>query len=268
MKPGNLQRSVVVLIPAGEILIDERRDFCISAPFISEGSFFYGEGWLVRYFPRLTEIDEQEAVRYAGAPDKSVYSQAIVTSICREVLLLLEPVACWEEYDYSAEQRLVLAKELPYALPSCNLAGHLAGAERVTFLAVTVGDAVEDFSRHLFAQGRYSEALLAEGAASAAVEQAADQLCVYLERQYQQQGFALTTRYSPGYGDWSLDEQPNVLRLAKGDTIGVALTKSLMLTPKKSITAIAGWRRRDKTEITQTSNCAACSKLDCTMRKG
>ena len=223
----------------------------------------------MRYFPRLTEIDEKEAVRYAGAPaDKGVYSQETVKLICREVLLMIEPVACWEEYEYSAAKRLVLADYQSYELTSCNLAQHLTGVEKVVLLAVTVGEAVEDFSRRLFAEGRYSEALLAEGAASAAVEQAADQVCAYLERQYRQEGFVLTDRYSPGYGDWNLEEQPNVLRLAKGEGIGITLSKSLMLTPKKSITAIAGWRRQADMTPHEISGCAACPKIDCTMRKG
>lgn len=220
----------------------------------------------MRYFPRLTAIDEQEAVRYAGAPDKSVYAPAVVAGICREVLLMIEPAACWEEYAYRPEARLVLATPA-YALPSCDLARHLGGAEQVAVLAVTIGEAVEAFSRRLFAEGRYSEALLAEGAASAAVEQAADQLCAHLERQYRQQGLVLTSRFSPGYGDWQLDEQPAALLLAKGEAIGVSLTKSLMLTPKKSITAIVGWRQAQGMPA-RTFGCAACDKLDCTMRKG
>ncbi len=220
----------------------------------------------MRYFPRLTAIDEQEAVRYAGAPDKSVYAPAVVAAVCREVLLLIEPAACWEEYGYRADEGLVLS-EIAYALPSCDVARHLAGAERVAVLAVTVGEAVESFSRRLFAEGRYSEALLAEGAASAAVEQAADQFCAHLEQRYRKQGLALTSRYSPGYGDWQLAEQPAVLALAKGDSIGISLTSSLMLTPKKSITAIAGWRQAQGA-APRGSNCAACNKLDCTMRKG
>ena len=219
----------------------------------------------MRYFPRLTAIDEIEAVRYAGAPDVSVYSAKTTALICREMLLRVQPAACWEEYDYSEAKRQVLAPE-PYTLPSADVVRHLQGAEKVALLAVTIGAAAEDISLTLFAEGRYSEALLAEGAASAAVEQAADQFCAYLAKRYQKQGLQLTARYSPGYGDWALDEQPIALSLAGGGTIGITLTKSLMLTPKKSITAIVGWRREAE-KAPLPAACAACPKLDCTMRK-
>lgn len=219
----------------------------------------------MRYFPRLTAIDELEAVRYAGSPDMSVYSPQTTSLICREMLLRVQPAACWEEYDYREAERLVLAPN-PYTLPSADVGRHLQGAEKVALLAVTIGAAAEDISRTLFAEGRYSEALLAEGAASAAVEQAADQFCTYLAKKYQKQGLQLTSRYSPGYGDWALDEQPVALALAGGGTIGITLTKSLMLTPKKSITAIVGWRQ-EQAKTPQASACAACPKLDCTMRK-
>ena len=219
----------------------------------------------MRYFPRLTAIDEQEAVRYAGAPDGSVYSPQTTALICREMLLRAQPAACWEEYDYCDTDQQVLAPE-PYTLPGRDVARHLQGSEKVALLAVTIGASAEDISRTLFAEGRYSEALLAEGAASAAVEQAADQFCTYLAKKYQKQGLQLTSRYSPGYGDWSLEEQPSVLSLAGGGAIGITLTKSLMLTPKKSITAIVGWRRETVRTHPATA-CAACPKLDCTMRK-
>ena len=54
-------------------------------------------------------------------------------------------------------------------------------------------------------------------------------------------GESLVTRYSPGYGDWPLDAQRELLALL--DTpraIGVSLTDSLLMVPSKSVSAVIG----------------------------
>ena len=83
------------------------------------------------------------------------------------------------------------------------------------------------------------------------------------------QGFAMKWRFSPGYGDWPLEQQPELLRLAHADKIGVSLSSSLMLMPRKSITAIIGlYRKQAETAPSHSPHgCAMCNKTDCPSRK-
>jgi hypothetical protein len=56
-------------------------------------------------------------------------------------------------------------------------------------------------------------------------------------------GETITSRYSPGYGDFPLEAQRAVLELL--DThrrIGVALTDNLLMVPSKSVSAVIGVR--------------------------
>ena len=75
-------------------------------------------------------------------------------------------------------------------------------------------------------------------------------------------------RFSPGYGDWPIDQQPELIRLAKAGEIGVSLSSSMMLIPRKSITAIIGLYKEGtrKEQTVHAKGCAACSKLDCPSR--
>ena len=55
------------------------------------------------------------------------------------------------------------------------------------------------------------------------------------------EGESLTHRFSPGYGDLSMNVTEEILAvLDAGKRIGVSVTKSLMMTPMKSVTAIIG----------------------------
>ena len=51
-------------------------------------------------------------------------------------------------------------------------------------------------------------------------------------------------RYSPGYGDWDLPVQREVLELVEAKSIGLSLTETFILQPRKSVTAVIGWERR------------------------
>ena len=76
-------------------------------------------------------------------------------------------------------------------------------------------------------------------AASVLVEQYADEAEGMLRAEMQRQGMFITGRFSPGYGDFPLDFQPELLGLlAARKSIGLAVTESNILTPRKSITAV------------------------------
>ena len=55
------------------------------------------------------------------------------------------------------------------------------------------------------------------------------------------EGLYLRSRFSPGYGDFSLDYQKELLILLDAPKrIGLTVTDSMMLTPTKSVTAVMG----------------------------
>lgn len=79
-----------------------------------------------------------------------------------------------------------------------------------------------------------------DAAATTAVEHVADGIEQAIDQKFNMQGLVRRWRFSPGYGDWPIQAQPEMLRLAKAHEIGISLTSSLMLTPRKSVTAIIG----------------------------
>ena len=160
------------------------------------------------------------------------------------------------------------------ANPPCPLQGkkigqHLAGCEKVIALSATVGEDIEEDITRRFSSGEYSSAVLMDAAATAAVEQLADGMEKAISPKMAAQGFLLKWRFSPGYGDWPLEQQPELIRLAKAEQIGVKLTTSMMLTPRKSITALIGLYRKQENSTAEHSpqGCAACTQKNCPSRR-
>ncbi|HIU64467.1 MAG TPA: methionine synthase [Candidatus Avacidaminococcus intestinavium] len=218
------------------------------------------------YRPFLTAVDVKEAKRYAGLRKGQVFPEEIVQEACNIVMMYKAPQAVWQVYAYDAKQGIVLAPT-SYTIPSKNLCKHLGSAEQVVFLAATAGEMVEEAATEAFNKGNYALGLLIDAAATAIVEQIADETEKLLINRFAKAGFGLITRFSPGYGDWDLQEQVSVASLAQAEAIGVTLTESLMLMPRKSITAIIGLTTANE-KAQGLQGCAGCTKSDCTLRKG
>ncbi|MBR1761270.1 MAG: methionine synthase [Schwartzia sp.] len=219
------------------------------------------------YAPRLSAVDAKETRRYAGLA-KAVFDEAAIASACEEALLLAAPRARWEVFAYDCETGTVAAHP-DFVIEGDVVRKHLAGASRVVFLAATVGDAVEEAVTRHFDEGRYAHSVLLDAAATAAVEQVCDACEAMLRPHFAKEGYTMRWRFSPGYGDWDIHAQPELLRLTQAASLGVSLTESMMLCPRKSVTAVIGLLRVSAGEKKDApKNCAICPKHDCPFRQG
>ena len=74
-------------------------------------------------------------------------------------------------------------------------------------------------------------------------------------------------RFSPGYGDAPLSASEDLIALLDATRrIGLSMTRSYMMTPIKSITALIGISERNEDRRRDCSNCPAGP--DCPYRKG
>ena len=142
--------------------------------------------------------------------------------------------AVWSVFDLKIEGDLCDLGAIQ--IRSKDLSAHLAGCARVILIAATIGPM---FDRELQKQARLSPArayeLQMQGLRE--IEDFCDVLCTELEKE----GSALRRRFSPGYGDLSLEVQRDIFRvLEPARHIGLALSDSCVMTPSKSVTAFVG----------------------------
>ena len=129
----------------------------------------------------------------------------------------------------------------PFAtVESRSLVKFLRGCGSCILTAVTLGMGVERFLASIPDENA-AEKMIADAAADAFIEGACDKTQEMLAREFGE----ITERFSPGYGDLSLDFQPVLLReLNASRLLGVTLTESLMMMPRKTVSAIIGVKKQ------------------------
>jgi len=148
-----------------------------------------------------------------------------------------------------------------FTADSRNLAHHLHHCKEVILYAITLGPQADLLLR------RWSVRNMAKAAVGQAVCAAwLDQLAAdYVEGLDLEEGEYLTPPFSPGYGDWDLSHQQEVLDLLDAPRrLGLSLTQAGMLVPEKSITALVGVS--DRPEESCGQKCMRCKKKDCPFR--
>lgn len=129
-----------------------------------------------------------------------------------------------------------------FAVESVQVAKMLNGADRVAVFMVTIGDALERRVKELFDAQEPTRAFILDAIGSETVDALAD----YMHRQAlsgiaKNERCKVTPRFSPGYGDWKLTIQSELHRVCQGNRIGISITESSLMLPRKSVSAILGF---------------------------
>ena len=207
----------------------------------------------------LSPIPRDQALRYAGWQGGALPPEleALLQDCIHALEACCTPRYVWRRLPLVREDGMLSAGGL--ILPGRALPALLEDCESCVSFALTLGDAPEGLIRRAAVTDRTC-ALLLDACASAACEQSCDDLQALLAGQFQKEGLFVTDRYSPGYGD---------LLLALLDAerkIGLTLTDSCLMTPRKSVTALFGLSSHP--QVRHTSGCQICSlKETCSYRK-
>ncbi len=183
----------------------------------------------------LPPISVKEVLRYAGEKAPS-----------EEVLLLLQE--CMAECDgifgtkvtyriFPIERIDGKTKIGSMEIDSDGLKKNLINCDFVILFAATVGIGIDRLIGK-YANLSPAKALLFHSIGTERVEALCDAFC---EKFSTEKNVSLAPRFSPGYGDFSLEAQREILLLLNaGSTMGIGLSESLLLSPSKSVTALAG----------------------------
>ena len=111
-----------------------------------------------------------------------------------------------------------------------------------------------------------AQAVVLQAAAAAMLEEYLDDWQENKALELEEEGKYLRPRFSPGYGDFSIQHQETILRmLDTSKRIGLTMTESCMLTPTKSVTALIGIS--DTKIPCHRKGCESCDKTDCRFRR-
>lgn len=210
--------------------------------------------------------NDRELLRYLGCkngtvPDKNLTD--LIAQCKQELEQAASPRVIWREYplciqDHSIDMTCLQTQ-------SKSLERNLKDCERVLLFAATLGSRV-DVLLHRYNMIQMSKAVVMQAASVAMLETFCDEQNQKLKEEYEEKGWYLRPRFSPGYGDFSLECQRQIApALELNKRIGVTLTDSLLMAPSKSVTAVIGVSRLPRNCTVQ--GCEACAKRDCAYRR-
>ncbi|NQT92390.1 MAG: hypothetical protein HQ559_06490 [Lentisphaerae bacterium] len=161
----------------------------------------------------------------------------------------------------------VLKKRQPGLTETAHLPAPAAGAEFVVFCLATIGDALETRIDELVRSGDSLRAMILDSLGSAAVSEWTEALAEVIRGKAQAAGLKATRAFSPGAGSshWPLENQRYVFKNIDADGIGVQLSRTYTMSPRKSLSFIIGLGG-SVVHAAHAFSCTGCVRTDCTYR--
>ena len=200
-------------------------------------------------------VDKREIYRYLGyqgrVPDENVLRE--VDRCLEELREAVTPRFVYRQYPierfFGVNVERPFLDEKPGAellsiagmkIQSRSLCRNLRDCKSAYLMAATLGIGPDRLIARA-SVAKMSRAVILQAAAAAMIEAWCDEVNQKIIKEAEDQGLYCRPRFSPGYGDFSLEYQKDfaqILRIQK--EIGVSLTQSLLMMPSKSVTAVIG----------------------------
>ncbi len=205
----------------------------------------------------INYIDRDLTLRYLGVkgkPDENI--SGLITGYEKTLLAVIKPKHTYRVFDIdSVKEDCVSLKSCCLKLTGRDIMVHLNGCSKVILFCATIGAGADRLVRTAQVEDM-TRAVILDAMCSVVIEQVCDELEKYFHRQYE--NYYMTRRFSPGYGDLPVSIQKNFLALLEAQKhTGVSVTGSMLMTPKKSVSAIIGLSESETIKIKK--GCEGCN---------
>lgn len=187
------------------------------------------------------KIEEAEVLRYLGYKRNEVTEEdkLIVRETIAELRASISGKGCFGRFPVSLSKGGFI--EMPYGkIQSRDLSVNLKNCSEIYLAAVTIG---AGFDRALRKAEKTSiaKAAICQAVGATAVEDVLDILNARLTDAAALEDCRLRPRYSPGFGDFRLDQQKGIFSVLNPEKhAGITLMNTLIMAPEKSVTAVIG----------------------------
>lgn len=179
-----------------------------------------------------------EVFRYAGCRTETEEVSSLVDKCCEETEGRLSYRVCYDIYDLRRDGDFLSFANIN--TDSNTLKTAFKGCHAVLVFGATVG---AEMDRLILKYSRLepSKALIMQALGAERIESLCDAFCRETDEKLVRQGKTLMPRVSPGYGDIPLTMQKELFALLDCPRkIGLTLSDQLIMSPSKSVTALAG----------------------------
>jgi hypothetical protein len=180
---------------------------------------------------------------------------------------LLKPVVLYKENPIKETSGSSLTLQGDISLQGPRLSGVMRKCTSTTVFLATVGSALDEKISNLMGKKQFAEAYIYDAIGSVAAEETVD----IFQRKYDEELGAKrktsTLRFSPGYCDWPIEEQKKLFKILDSSVIGVKLSPTCLMKPRKSISGIFGIGHSDELGKKSSNPCNRCSYGNCIVRR-
>ena len=204
----------------------------------------------------LKSIDRGETLRYLGSGKVEMNSEteALLNTCEKELLSAIRPKYLYKTININ-EADIIQGE---------SIKAHLKDCEKAVLLCATLGSETDKLIRTAQVTDM-AKAVVLDAMASSAIEKVCDEVESLIKAE--NPDWFLTWRFSPGYGDYPLSLQSELLRILDAPRkIGLCTNENSILTPTKSVTAVIGVS--DYPIENKRKGCVSCNlKSTCKFRK-
>jgi len=171
---------------------------------------------------------------------------------------LLEPAVAYEFYKVDSMNGSQISLEGDKAIHGPLLPAIFPEAKELAVLLCTIGPRLEGQAADYFNQGEPLRGTLLDGIGSAAVDSLTEEVCKFIAEEASSRGYEASSPISPGMPGLPITEQWQLLKLVPAGEIGVSLTSSGIMVPRKSVSMVMGIGPK-MAKWTRAEVCARCS---------
>jgi hypothetical protein len=171
---------------------------------------------------------------------------------------LLETDIAYEIYPITAIEPDRILLEGGKAIEAPMLPATFPEAKELLILISTIGPKLEERVTEYAKSGKALRSMVLDGVGTAAVDKLIPEAMRILAAEVAKRGYEISSPVNPGMPGFPMTEQWNLLELAPAREIGVSLSSSGVLVPRKSTSMVIGIGPK-MTRWTRAEVCARCS---------
>ena len=217
---------------------------------------------VIRDIPLSLDYND-ELLRRQGVGEPSKVRpkiKKVITALLAEVAkgYLLEPAVAYECYPITAMEPDRISLEGGKAIEGPLLPATFPEARELIVLIATIGPRLENQVTEYSKGGKALRGMVLDGIGTAAVDRLIPEALKLIAAEVASRGYEISSPVNPGMPGFPMTEQWNLLELAPASEIGVSLSSSGVLIPRKSASMIIGIGPK-MTRWTRAQVCARCS---------
>ncbi len=227
---------------------------------------------MIENISKLLQIDKKEVLRYLQYKNQNLSNNINeeIDNCINRTKEIINPRYVFRTYFIEKQdinnKKIVYLKDSNIKFESEDIYKLFDKCDECILISATLGLEIEKEIRKL-TYTNLSKGLIIDACATTAIEEVCDILQDNIERELLKENKHITMRYSPGYGDLSIEKNVDIINILNSQKeIGLTVTDSGIMIPRKSVVALIGVSKKGiKREKKSCDNCS--NKHNCKYKK-